>query len=245
MLCFLPFFLSADVESLIPVQVAKIPHDLPAFTQGLAIEGGHFFESTGHYGKSSLRQIDLSTGKVKRNADLPDGDFAEGLAVFPSFIVQLTWRENKSIVYDRQTFKLVKTYPYSGEGWGLCRDGKTLWMSNGTHRLVQRDAETFEMIKSLEIYNQERPISGLNDLECVGPNLYANVFGTSSIIRIDKKSGLVTAIIDASNLLSPQEKKALNSSEVLNGIAYREETDTFFLTGKEWPWIFEVRLTQK
>lgn len=232
----------AVVERLIPVVVSKLPHELPAFTQGLAIEEDRLYESTGLYGQSGLRIIDILTGKVLRKRPLRTEIFAEGIAVFPQQIVQITWREQQAFVYDRNGLKLQHILFYSGEGWGLCRDGNTVWMSNGTSTLTQRDLSTFIPLKTLKVLWHGDPVENLNDLECVGNDLYANVWQTNWIIRIDKLTGEVTGIIDASHLLSISEKKRLTLDEVLNGIAFRPKTGTFFLTGKSWPWIFEVRL---
>lgn len=229
-------------ERLIPHVVAKLPHERAAFTQGLAIAGDQLYESTGLYGESSVRRLDILTGQVKQKRDLPSHFFAEGLAVFPNQIFQLTWREQKAFLYDRQSLEVLKAFPYQGEGWGLCRDGQTLWMSNGTDRLVQRDIQTFSIIKTLDVHEGKRQVYFLNDLECDGTHLYANIFQTYWIVRIDKITGQVTGIIDASCLLSSEEKNSLGSEEVLNGIAFYPQQGTFFLTGKRWPWIFEVQL---
>lgn len=233
--------LSAEVERLVPVVVAKLSHQLPAFTQGLAIEDDQLYESTGLYGQSSLRKLDITTGRVLTNYLLPSDVFAEGIAAFPGQIIQLTWKEQKAIVYDRLSFQRLKVFTYSGDGWGLCRDGQTVWMSNGSSILVQRDKETFKIIKTVKVIRDSSPVNGLNDLECNGNCLYANVYPTNEIIRINKETGEVTGVIDASQLLSSQEKGKLKPEEILNGIAYRPKTGTFLLTGKEWPWIFEVQ----
>lgn len=233
--------LSAAVQQLIPQVVAKIIHERPAFTQGLAIEGDQLYESTGLYGQSSLRNLDLFTGRIKKKKVLSSQIFAEGLAVKGNRIYQLTWKEHKAFVYDRKTFKLLKVFSYAGEGWGLCCDDQTLWMSDGTHRLVQRNVQTFNILKTMDVHQGDTLIAALNDLACDGPNLYANIFGSNELIRIEKKTGKVTGRIDASNLLTAVENALLDSTEVLNGIAFRQQTGTFFLTGKNWPWIFEVR----
>lgn len=234
--------LEAKIERIVPVIVAKMPHHLPAFTQGLAIEDDKLYESTGLYGQSSLRQLDILTGEVLHNCSLPTAVFAEGIAAFSQHLLQLTWKEHKAFVYDRQTFTLLKVLSYAGDGWGLCRDGQTVWMSNGTSRLSQRDHQTFELIKTLDVHRDSTLIDALNDLECVGSHLYANVWRKSYIVRIDKATGEVTGVIDASRLLTSEETKGLDSSQVLNGIAFRPKTGTFFITGKGWPWIFEVIL---
>lgn len=236
---------SVNIERLFPVVVSKLPHDLPAFTQGLAIEEDQLYESTGLYGQSSLRILDILTGKTKRRVLLTPKLFAEGIAVFPNQIIQLTWKEQQALVYDRHALKLEQQLFYTGEGWGLCRDNDTIWMSNGTSVLTQRDLSTFAPLKTLQVYLQKESLENLNDLECVGNDLYANVWQTNRIVRINKFTGEVTGIIDASSLLSDSEKANLRLDEVLNGIAFRPKTGTFFITGKGWPWIFEVRLVPR
>lgn len=237
-----PLLLRAEIVRLVPTIVSKLPHELPAFTQGLSIEDDQLYESTGLYGQSSLRVLDIVTGKVMRKLPLSLKIFAEGIAAFPDHIVQITWKEQQALIYDRKTLKFQHALFYSGEGWGLCRDGDTVWMSNGTSILIQRDRLTFAPLKTLSIYLKGALVNNLNDLECVGNYLYANVWQKNWILRIDKLTGEVTGIIDASSLLSHAEQKHLKSDEVLNGIAFRPKTGTFFITGKGWPWIFEVHL---
>lgn len=245
--CFLflslhcPIITAANVERLVPVVISKLPHELPAFTQGLAIEEDQLYESTGLYGQSSLRRIDILTGKILRKMSLGPKIFAEGIAVFPKHIVQITWQEQQAFIYEPNTWKLQDVLFYAGDGWGLCRDGSTVWMSNGSSHLIQRNLATFSPTKTLEVLLHGVPLEALNDLECVGNHLYANVWQKNWIVRIDKLTGEVNGIIDASSLLSPSEQTHLQRDEVLNGIAFRPKTGTFFLTGKGWPWIFEVR----
>lgn len=246
---FFIFFISLSicslqaVENLIPVIISKIPHEGKPFTQGLAIEEGLLYESTGLYGQSSLRCLDPATGRVMQQFPLSSHLFAEGVAAFADQLFQVTWRDQSAFVYDRHSFKLMHTFPYQGEGWGLCRDSEQnkLWMSNGTALLIQRDPHNFAIQKTLQVNWKGKPVRHLNDLECVGNELYANIWLKDSIIRIDKQTGEVTGVIDASRLLTPQEKKGLAPDGILNGIAFRPETETFFITGKLWPWIFEVQ----
>jgi glutamine cyclotransferase len=233
--------LYAVVERFVPAIVNKLAHDRQAFTQGLAIEEDQLYESTGLYGKSSLRQLDILTGKILQKHVLPSEIFGEGLAVFPNQIIQISWKEEHAFIYERASLQLNKMLFYTGEGWGLCRDDNTVWMSNGTAKLVQRDRRTFAPLQTLHVRLEGKPVLYLNDLECDGEHLYANVWQQDYLLRIDKKTGEVTGIIDASQLLSPQEKARLRPDEVLNGIAFRPKTGTFFLTGKNWPWIFEVQ----
>lgn len=245
--CSSPFSLlsAVTVESLIPVVISKIPHSGRPFTQGLAIAEDVLYESAGLYGKSCLRVIDRSSGALLHQKNLPSTLFAEGIAVFPEQIIQLTWLEHRALVYDRSSLQIESSFAYSGEGWGLCRDGSSLWMSDGSSKLVQRDPSTFHPQKTIHVSLFGKPLTHLNDLECAENVLYANIWGTHSIARIDKSTGEVTGMIDASLLLTPAEKKLLGAEDVLNGIAYRPKTGTFIITGKGWPWLFEVRFEKQ
>jgi glutaminyl-peptide cyclotransferase len=241
-LCSFPFTLCAAIDHLLPIVINKLKHDRQAFTQGLSIENDQLYESTGLYGRSSLRHLDILTGTVLQKHSLSPHIFAEGLAVFPHQLIQITWKEQKAFIYEVPSLKLLQTLFYRGEGWGLCREENWVWMSNGTSVLTQRDPKTFAALKTLQVYLDGHPLAHLNDLEWDGNHLYANVWQEDWIVRIDKISGEVTGIVDASHLLSRQEKTTLGAGDVLNGIAYRPKTNTFFITGKGWPWIFEVRL---
>jgi glutaminyl-peptide cyclotransferase len=217
------------------------PHDRSAFTQGLLLHEGTLYESTGQYGQSSLRQVDPATGEVLRRVDVPAELFAEGLALVADRLVQLTWREGVARVYDRDTFELVDELAYDGEGWGLCYDGQRLVMSDGSDTLFFRDPETFELLGQVSVTRAGLPVSRLNELECVGEDVYANVWTTEEIVQIDKASGAVEATIVAAGLLTPEEREG---TDVLNGIAYDPETGTFLITGKFWPKLFEVRFIE-
>jgi glutamine cyclotransferase len=225
------------------VQIHSVrPHDPSAFTQGLLIHDGFFYESTGLYGQSTLRKVDMQTGEVLQQLSLPAEFFAEGLALVGERLIQLTWREQVAFVYDLETFEQRETFTYIGEGWGLCYDQETnaLYMSNGSHVLYVRDPVTFGAVRQLEIMLDDVPIRNLNELECVGDSIYANIWFSDQILRIDKQTGRITAIIDASNLLTPEEREAIGRAGTLNGIAYDAETERFFLTGKLWQCLFEV-----
>jgi len=225
------------------VQIHSIrPHDPSAFTQGLLIHDGFFYESTGLYGQSTLRKVDMQTGEVLQQLSLPVEFFAEGLALVGERLIQLTWQEQVAFVYDLETFERRDAFTYIGEGWGLCYDQETdaLYMSNGSHVLYVRDPKTFRALRQLEIMLDDVPIRNLNELECVGDSIYANIWFSDEILRIDKRTGRITAIIDASNLLTPEEREAIGRAGTLNGIAYDAETERFFLTGKLWQWMFEV-----
>jgi glutamine cyclotransferase len=221
--------------------VDSFPHDPRAYTQGLLSFGDQLFESTGLRGRSSLREVDLATGRVLRQVELPDALFGEGLALVGPNLVQLTWTSGVARVYDRKTFRLLEEYRYSTQGWGLCFDGKRLVMSDGSSTLFFRDPRTFELQGQVNVRAAGEPRERLNELECVGNRVYANVYGTDWILEIDPGSGAVTTAIDASGLLGADEKRG---ADVLNGIAYRMGSGTFLLTGKLWPRLFEVEFVE-
>ncbi|MEQ8674737.1 MAG: glutaminyl-peptide cyclotransferase [Aggregatilineales bacterium] len=239
-----------DVEILVPQIIASFPHDSSSFTQGLLLhEDGFFYESGGGsaaYGnQSSLRQVDPITGEVIRQVDIRDDIFAEGLALVDDRLIQLTWRNQAAIVYDLATFEPTGIFQYSGEGWGLCYDGTNLYMSDGSGNITVRDSETFQPINFITVTLFDLPTDELNELECVDDYIYANVWNTDTILRIDKFTGVVDGVIDASGLLTPEERADLQSGQVLNGIAYNPETGNFYLTGKEWSQLFEVTLVPR
>jgi glutaminyl-peptide cyclotransferase len=225
-------------ERLVPRVVSIFPHDSTAYTQGLLWHQGSLYESTGLYGASRLRRVDPETGAVLQEVALAPRYFGEGLALAGDRLIQITWQEGKAFVYDRETFQRVGELGYTGEGWGLCWDGERLVMSDGSDRLTFRDPRTFEAVGSVRVTRSGRPVRFLNELECVGGSVYANVWQSEEILKIDPATGRVVAVVDASNLLLPQERVGL---DVLNGIAWNPETGTFFLTGKLWPKTFEVR----
>ncbi|NWF70812.1 MAG: glutaminyl-peptide cyclotransferase [Chloroflexi bacterium] len=226
-----------EVEPL-AVQVLSLrPHDTSAFTQGLLLHNGLFYESTGLVGQSSLREVDPETGEVLRRVDVPEV-FAEGLALVDQRLLQLTWTSGVAFVYDLETFARRGSFAYHGEGWGLCYDGHQLYMSDGSDTLFVRDAETFAVLDTVPVRLNGVALTQLNELECVGDAIYANVWQTDEIVRIDKHSGVVTGLIDARGLLTEQEQQ---DADVLNGIAYDAENAVFFITGKLWPHVFEVR----
>jgi len=227
-------------ESLTVDVLRQLPHDPGAFTQGLELDAGVLYESTGLVGRSSLREVDLETGEVVRQRDLPAPTFAEGLTVVDGELLQLTWRNGVLYRWDKETFEPTGTARYQGEGWGLCYDGEVLWMSDGSSRLTRRDPATFAVLGTVEVRRAGEPVQRLNELECVEGDVYANVWLTDEIVRGNKRTGEVTATVDAAPLreLMPA---GLGADAVLNGIAYLEGSGTFLLTGKLWPSAFEVR----
>lgn len=227
-----------DAPERLTVKVLSTrPHDPGAYTQGFFLHNGSLFESTGLYGQSSVREVNPQTGAVKRKAAVPQEYFAEGLALVGDRLIQLTWQEQKAFVYKLADFSKVEELRYDGEGWGLCWDGTRLIMTDGSDRLTFRDPKTFAVIGTVHVTLAGRPINQLNELECVNGTVYSNVWQTDDILRIDPGTGKVTAVIDASSLLTPAERQ---HADVLNGIAWDPAKKTFLITGKLWPKMFEV-----
>ena len=218
-----------------------LPHDSTAYTQGLVFHDGFFFESTGRYGTSSVRKVDPETGEVLLSVKLEDTQFGEGLALVGSELFQLTWKAGQAFVYDLESLALKRTLQYEGEGWGLCYDGEALFMSDGSDRLYRRDPGTFEVLGEVAVTKDGFPVWRINELECVGGEIYANVFQTTDIIRIEKATGRVLAQIDGFQL-SARARRANDPEALFNGIAYDPGRDIFFVTGKLWQELFEIRL---
>lgn len=227
-----------------PVQGYRVvrvyPHDRGAFTQGLVVDDGLLLEGTGIYGQSSLREVDLATGEVLRMIELPEQYFGEGITVLGGRVYQLTWREHTGFVYDRESFELLRAFDYPTEGWGLTHDGEKLIMSDGTPILHFLDPETLEEIGQVEVYDGKQPVTWLNELEYVQGEVFANVWQSDRIARIDPQTGLVVGWIDLTGLLSPADRT--QPVDVLNGIAYDATNDRLFVTGKWWPKLFEIEL---
>ncbi len=223
--------------------LAKHPHDPTAFTQGLFLHDGELYESTGINGQSSLRRVDPRTGEVRQKIDVPADFFAEGLARVDDRLIQLTWQNHKVFEYDRASFEKTGEHTNETEGWGLCYDGERLVMSDGSSTLFFRDPDTFAPIGQVPVTLAGQPQDMLNELECVGNQVYANVWQTDTIVRIDPGTGAIGAVIDAAGLLTPDERSA--GADVLNGIAWDPALETFIITGKLWPWIYEVQLEPK
>lgn len=231
---------SATVEQLVPRVLSTRPHDSTAFTEGLLLDGGRLYESTGRYGQSTLREIDPQTGEILRGVNLPAQVFGEGIAIVGDQLLQLTWREGGGFIFNKDTFEFISVFEYTDEGWGMCYDGTYLYTTNGSAQITERDAETLAAVRMIDVLLEGEPIEQLNELECVGDVIYSNVWHSDDILRIDKASGRVTAVVDASGLLTDEQRATLDSEAVLNGIAYDAEQGTFLVTGKNWPWLFEV-----
>ena len=223
--------------------VRSHPHDPAAFTQGLTIADGQLYEGTGLHGQSSLRRVDLSTGAALQQIALDGRYFGEGVAVVGDRIVQLTYQTGVGFVYDRKTFAKQKEFTYSGEGWGLTYDGQRLIMSDGSDTLRFWDPDTLAEVGRLRVRDGDRAIDRINEMEYVDGAIYANIWQEDRIARIDPKTGVVNAWIDMSNLLTATERS--RGVDVLNGIAHDPKTGHFLITGKLWPWVFEVRFVKK
>jgi len=216
------------------------PHDRNAYTQGLVFEDGILYEGTGLRGHSTLRKVALETGAVLQLYALPAQLFGEGVTVFGDKIFQLTWQSNAGFVYDKHSFQLLQQFHYPTEGWGITHDGERLIMSDGTSTLHFLDPETLKEIGRIQVYDSEGPVVRLNELEYVQGEIYANVWQTDRIARIDPHTGQVIAWIELEGLLGPEDLS--QPVDVLNGIAYDAQNQRLFVTGKKWPKLFEIEL---
>jgi glutamine cyclotransferase len=218
------------------------PHDRRAYTQGLIFLDGILWESTGQYGTSSLRKVELKTGKVIKQIAVPKNYFAEGMTVFHNKVFQLTWQEKKGFIYDPVTFQKQGEFSYTGEGWGLTHNGEFLIMSDGTDQLRFLDPSTFQTMRTIKVTDRGEPVFELNELEYIGGEIYANIYQTDRIARIEPKTGKILGWIDLTGLLSIKDRTG--AEDVLNGIAYDEAGKRLFVTGKMWPKLFEIEIVK-
>jgi glutamine cyclotransferase len=222
--------------------INEYPHDIASYTQGLEFYNGELYESTGQYGQSKLRRVDYKTGEVLKNVNLPNQYFGEGLTVMKNKLYQLTWRENTGFIYDVKTLVKTGTFKYgnSKEGWGLCNDGVYLYKSDGTDKIYTLDATNFTEQSYIEAYTNNGKIASLNELEWIDGHIYANIYQRNGVAIINPKNGAVDGVID----FSPLKDKVTQHPklDVLNGIAFNPETNTIFVTGKEWDKLFEVEV---
>ena len=226
-----------DIEYLTVNVIERRNHNEDAFSQGFEFNGGKLYESHGLYGKSGISEINPNDGNLIRWLPLGNEFFGEGLTIVGDYLLQLTWRNGIVNIIDIDSFEIVNVFSYEGEGWGLCFDGEFLYMSNGSNSLTVRDPSSFVIVKEIPVRNNGNPVQAINELECVGDIIYANIWQTDTILKIDNESGNVLATIDASGLLTSDESA---SADVLNGIAYNHDSETFLITGKLWPAMFEV-----
>ena len=221
--------------------VARHPHDTKAFAQGLEFYKGELFESTGHYGQSTLRRVEIATGKPLQKISLPRQYFGEGITPFNDKIYQLTWQEKNCFVYDRETFQREKTFSYPGEGWGLTNDGTHLIMSDGTSRIRFLNPENFQLVRTIEVRDGDKRVTQINELEYIRGEIWANMLGSKYIVRINPTDGRVIGWINCTNFF-PKEIPPNDPERVLNGIAWDAENKRIYITGKDWPVLYELQL---
>ncbi len=222
-------------------QIVNIwPHDSNAFTQGLILADGKLLESTGQEGRSSLRSVELETGKILKKVDVPEPYFAEGIAALNGKVYQLTWQHQLGFIYDAQSFERIGEFKYHGDGWGLTTDGQSLIMSDGSNRLRFLDPSNFRVTKTINVLDGNTPVNQLNELEWVQGEIYANIWHDERIAVINPQTGRVTSWIDLTGLIPKDELP--DEEAVLNGIAYDQANNKLFVTGKMWPRLFEIRV---
>jgi glutamine cyclotransferase len=223
--------------------IRELPHDPDAFTQGLLLSGEDWIESTGGYGTTSIRRVERETGRVLEKKDLPAEFFGEGVAELKGKLFQLTWKSQQGFVYEAKTLKLVGSFNYRGEGWGLTTDGESLIMSDGSDRLRFLDPRTFRERREVRVRLDGEPVDLLNELEFIEGEVFANVWHTEKIMRINPKDGNVVGVIDLSGIDAKESRR--DPEHVLNGVAYDPKTGEMFVTGKCWPKIYQIRLVPK
>jgi len=221
--------------------VHTYPHDRSAYTEGLFYLNGFLYESTGLEGHSSIRKVRIDTGTVVKKIDIPAQYFGEGIVNWKDHLISLTWKSHVGFVFDLATLRLQRHFPYDGEGWALTQDGKQIIMSDGTPELRFINPNTLKEINRIEVTLDGKPIHNVNELEWVKGEIYANIWQTSWIVRIDPHSGQVLGLINLAGLLGPSDRVA-GPDAVLNGIAYDAKDDRLFVTGKNWPKLLEIRL---
>lgn len=245
LLVFIIFFnltvLAVNLEQIPKLKYKVLntyPHDPQAFTQGLEIYKDNLYEGTGLYGRSSLRKIKLASGKILKEINLNNNFFGEGITILNNKIYQLSWNENTAFVYDLN-FNLIHKFKYQGEGWGLTNDNTNLIMSNGSKYLFFRNPKTFNIIKKIAVHNNNNEIKNINELEYLNGFVYANIWQTDYIIKINVDNGKIKSYLDLKNILNQDYDKKIN---VLNGIAYDKKNNSFLVTGKLWPKIFRIKI---
>jgi glutaminyl-peptide cyclotransferase len=223
--------------------VHTYPHDTSAYTEGFFYLDGSFYEATGEVGQSSIRKVDISTGKVLQKVDLPPPDYGEGIVAWKNRLIELTWQSHHGFIYDLHTFKKLGSFDYPGEGWALTADSKHIYMSDGTPTLRVLDPNTLKQVGKIDVTASGKPVPNLNELEWVKGRIYANVWLTNAIVEIDPASGKVVGVINLTGLAPDPSTLGDPSNDVLNGIAYDAKHDRLFVTGKRWPSIYEIELT--
>ncbi len=222
-----------------PAILSFVPHDITAFTQGLVIDGDVWLESTGRYGHSELREVERQSGKVLRSVTLPENLFGEGLALFAGNLYQLTWREGLCFVYDRETFEVVGHFRYEGEGWGLTNCDQWLYMSNGSDTMQVRDPASFRIIRTIDVHDHQGPVTQLNELAWIEGEIWANIFETKTIARINPETGHVIGYLTFDHLPLPGHEHP--KQDVFNGIAYDPKDQSIWVTGKKWSHLYQIQ----
>jgi glutamine cyclotransferase len=219
--------------------VNTYPHDRNAFTEGLVYENGFLYESTGLYGQSTLRRVQLETGNVLQSISLPNQYFGEGTTIFGNNIIQLTWQSHKGFVYDKNSFDMIREFSYPTEGWGITNDGNKLIMSDGSDTLYFLDPQSFNRTGQIKVQDAGAPVNMLNELEYINEEIYANIWMQQKIAIINPQTGQVTSWIDLTGITNYPN---LHAGDVLNGIAYDAQNDRLFITGKDWNLIFQIKI---
>jgi glutaminyl-peptide cyclotransferase len=230
----------APVEQLSYTLVRRLAHDNNAFTQGLEIYKGAFLESTGQYGSSSIRKVEIATGKVLKKLSVDDKFFGEGITQLNNSVYMVTWLNQQGLIFDAATLRQTGSFRYSGEGWGITNDGKYLYMSNGTSVITVLDPSTWTIVRTIPVTLDGMAVSLLNELEWVDGEIWANVWQSDRVVRISPTSGSVTGVLDLTGLLPQNERTP--STDVLNGLAWSSTSKTLYVTGKNWPAVFELSL---
>ena len=223
--------------------IKEYPHDSSAFTQGLIFNEGQLYESTGLYGRSSIRKVALKTGEVAQISNLDSRYFGEGMTIWKENLIQLTWVSNKAFVYDKETFEPIRTWTYPTQGWGLTHNEKELILSDGSDKLYFLNPDTFEEIRRIQVKDHQLEIDHLNELEFVKGEIYANIWMSDRIARISPKTGQVLGWIDLTGIIEPLPEPKKDA--VLNGIAFDKKGDRLFVTGKLWPKLLEIETVCK
>jgi glutamine cyclotransferase len=233
-----------ETVNAIPFKVVKVfPHDKSAFTQGLVIEYGRLFESTGQEGASWIAEVDIASGKQDKKVNLDSLYFGEGITILGNKIYQLTWKSKKGFVYDVNTFQKLQEFAYDHEGWGITHDGKNLIVSDGTNKIHLLDTATLSEVKVLEVKENGVPVDKLNELEYIGGYLFANRWMTNEVLKIDLATGNVVGRLDLTQL-AIEANQSNPSADVLNGIAFEKKSGLLLVTGKWWPFLFALRLEE-
>lgn len=242
-----PYSAQAQNKNEAPVYGYKIvntfPHNTESFTQGLIMDDGVLYESTGLNGQSAIKIVDLKTGEVIKSRSMQDKFFGEGMTIVDNKIYQLTWRSKTGFVYDKESLEILRTFSYKTQGWGITYDGKYLIISDGSDTLYLMDPNSFVVVGKLQVYDKKAEVSNLNELEYINDKIYANIWGKDLIAIIDPKTGYVDSWIDLTGILSKEDRKG--KEDVLNGIAYNSKNKTLLVTGKFWPKIFEIEIVEK